>query len=686
MNLRLPTAILLVALCAALAQTAAQAAPPAAAADPFAGRDLSIAPGDDFFAYANGGWMQKTDIPPDRSSIGVDAQLQEQTDARVHQLLLDAVRAGAAPGTETRKIADYFATFMDEEAIEARGIDPVRPALQAIDAIGDRVALARALGSTVQADVDVLNATNVHTANILGLWVAQDLDDPAKYAPFLLQGGLGMPDRDYYVKDTARMKEIRDRYLEHVAAVLRLAGFSEPEARARRVFDLESRIAASHGSRAETVDVKKGNNHWTRAQFATRAPGLDWEAFLAAAGLASAPEFVVWHPQALAGLAALAGSEPIATWQDYLRFHALEAVSAYLPRAFAQEHFHFHGTVLTGTPQNRERWKRAVTATNYALGEAVGHLYVDRYFPAIDKAQVGQLVRNLIAAFDRRLQENTWLEPETKRQAREKLATLKVGVGYPDHWRDYSALEVVPGDAVGNLLRAKAFETRRNLAKLGQPIDRDEWVMVPQLVNAVNLPVMNAIQFPAAILQPPNFSAGNSPALNYGAIGATIGHEISHSFDDEGALFDSTGRLHNWWTPGDFANFEASDKALARQYDGYHPFPDATVNGALTLSENIADLAGLAVAYDAYRISLGGAPAPLVGKLSGDQQFFLGFAQSWREKRREAAIRQQLVTDSHAPAEYRADTVRNMDAWYKAFGVRKEQELYLEPKDRVRVW
>ena len=658
----------------------------AASTEAFAGRDLSVAPGADFFAYANGTWLRQTEIPADRSSYGGFGQIAEKTDQRLADLLRDADKSGAQPGSPTRKIADYFATFMDEEAIEGAGVKPLQPIFQAIADLKDRATLSRALGATVRADVDVLNSTSIHTRNILGLWVAQDLDDPTNYAPFLLQGGLGMPDRDYYLQDNARMHDIRDHYKEHIASVLRLSGFADPEARAARIFDLETRIALVHASRTETEDVQRGDNHWQRADFDDRAPGLDWQEFFAAAGLGSAHEFIVWHPRAVTGIAALVTTEPLATWQDYLRFHAADHLAGYLTRDFAQEQFHFYDNVLSGTPQPRARWKRAVAATNAALGEPLGHLYADRYFPAASKAQIEQLVRNIIAAFGRRLDKLAWMDAQTRTKAKQKLATLKVGVGYPDRWSDFGALEIVRGDTVGNALRAEAFHTRRNLDKLGKPIDRSEWVMDPQVVNAVNLPVMNAIQFPAAILQPPFFSSDNSPAANYGAIGAIIGHEISHSFDDQGALFDATGKLHNWWTPNDFAHFEASGKALADQYDLYRPFPDLAVNGKLTLSENIADLAGLAVAYDAFRLSLKSSPAPQVLGLGADQQFFLGFGQAWRTKTREPALRQRIVVDGHAPPEYRADTVRNLDAWYSAFDVRAGQALYLPPAKRVRVW
>jgi predicted metalloendopeptidase len=495
-----------------------------------------------------------------------------------------------------------------------------------------------------------------------------------------------MPDADFYVDPSPRKEEIRRQFEKHVANVLRLAGEADPEAKAARVAALERKIAAFHASRETSSDVAKGNNRWARAEFATRAPGLDWDAYFGAAGLSGAESFVVWHPGAVVGLASLVRSEPLATWKEYLAFQLLEESSPYLPKAFADESFAFHGKVLSGTPQQRERWKRAVDATEEALGEAVGKLYVAKWFPPSEKARAEAMVRNEIAAFAKRIDALPWMSPETKAKARAKLAVLKVGVGYPDRWRDYSGLEIAANDALGNARRASLFEYRRNLAKLGSPVDRGEWVMNPQLVNAVNLPAMNAMNFPAAILQPPDFDPNRPEAMDYGAAGATIGHEISHSFDDQGALFDAEGRLKNWWTKEDFAHFGAAAEKLVAQYDAYRPFPDLAVNGRLTVSENIADVAGLAVAYEAWKISLGGKPAPVVQGLTGDQQFFLSFAQSWRQKSREEAARQRIVTDSHAPARYRADCVRNLDAWYAAFGVKEGQALWLAPGDRVKIW
>ena len=686
---RAPT--LTVAVAGLLATSPLSATSPAATAPSsphgldVAGIDRAVAPGDDFFHYANGAWLKATEIPPDRSSYGPGEQLTELTAERTAELVRNT--AGAAAGSEARKIGDYYASFMDEDRIEKKGLEPLQPAFRSIAAIKDRAGLARALGATLRADVDVLNATNLYTENLLGLWVAQDLDDPARYLPFLLQGGLGMPDRDYYLDPSQNMADIRARYQAHIAAVLALAHLPDAQGQAARIYDLEQRMAQVHWSRAQSEEVLKGNNHWARTDFAVRAPGLDWQAFLGAAGLARQKEFVVWQPSALTGLSALTRSQPLETWKEYLRFHAIERNAAYLPRAFVEEDFAFHGRVLSGTPQLRPRWKRAMADTNNALGEAVGKLYVQRYFPPAEKARAEAMVRNLLAAFAVRIDRLGWMAPETRVKAKAKLATLKVGVGYPDRWRDYSGLKVLRGDAFGNAQRAELFEYRRNLAKLGATVDRSEWVMNPQLVNAVNLPAMNALNFPAAILQPPYFDPQRDPAMDYGATGATIGHEISHSFDDQGALFDASGRLNNWWTRSDFAHFESAGARLVAQFNAYRPFPDITVNGKQTLSENIADVAGLSVAYDAWRPTLKGKPAPPgAGGFSGEQLFFLSFAQSWRQKIREPALRRRIITDGHAPDEYRADTARNLDPWYEAFGVNPGQKLYLAPADRVRVW
>jgi predicted metalloendopeptidase len=666
-----------------LAQISMAAAPPQGN-DLRQGMDPSVVPGDDFFAYTNGGWLKTVEIPADRSRYGLFAQLGEATDQRVAELLRAPHRASAG----ATKAADYFAAFMDEEQVEAKGLKGLQPELDAIAGIADRQQLARYLGSTLRADVDILNSTRLYTDHLLGLWVAQDLDDPSRYAPFLVQGGLGMPDRDYYLADSAHMQELRQRYRSHVAAMLGLAGAAPADAErdAAAIYGLENQIAKVHLSRAESEDVQRGNNHWKREEFSARAPGMDWDAYFAGAALGNQAEFVVWQPDAVRGIAALVASEPLSTWKAYLRFHAVAHFAPFLPRRFVDEAFAFQGKALQGTPQLRDRWKRAVAVTNAALADAVGELYVERYFPPESKVRIQRLVSDLVATFAQRIDHLEWMAPATKQEAKAKLASLKVSVGYPDKWRDYSGLTVARDDAIGNAQRAEAFEYHRSLSKLGKPVDRSEWVMVPQEVNAVNLPAMNALNFPAAILQPPFFDPQQPAALNYGAIGAVIGHEISHSFDDQGAMFDAKGRLRNWWTQADFAHFRAAAGQLVKQYNAYQPFPDLAVNGQQTLSENIADVAGLAVAYSAYQRSLDHRSAPSVEGLSGDQQFFIGFGRCWRSKDRDAALRQQIITDGHAPGPYRAATVRNIDAWYGAFAVKAGQKLYLAPDDRVRMW
>ncbi|MBS0578290.1 MAG: M13 family metallopeptidase [Proteobacteria bacterium] len=674
---------------AALVSFAAAAdAPPAlqgAAGIDQAALDTSVRPGDDFFAYANGGWIRRTEIPADRSSYGNFQIVDDLTYKRTAELIR-AAGQGAAPGSVAEKIGRYYAAYLDEAAIEKLGAAPISAGLKRIDGIKDRTQLAGALGATLRTDVDVLNNTNLHTENLFGLWVAQDLSDPTRYAAFLLQGGLVMPDRDYYLNPSQHMAEVRTRYQAHIEKVLQLGGIADAHGAAARVYALEQRIAAAHVSREESEDVLRGNNHWSLADFGQRAPGMDWTAFFEAAGLGAQHEFVVWQPSALSGIAALVGGEPLESWKAFLRFHYIESSSPYLAKRFVDEHFEFHEHVLSGTPQQPPRWKSAVAETNTALGMAVGQLYVAKYFPASEKARAEAMVKNLLAAFAARIDRLDWMAPQTRAEAKAKLAVLKVGVGYPDHWRSYEGLRVTAGDAFGNAERADLFEYRRNLAKFGQPVDRSEWVMNPQLVNAVNLPAMNALNIPAAILQPPYFDPTRDPAMDYGGTGGTLGHEISHSFDDQGAQFDSQGRLRNWWTEQDYAHFKAAGAALVAQFDAYHPFPDVSVNGKQTLSENIADVAGLSAAFDAWQASRIPGSVPPGGAFSLEQLFFISYAQSWQTKMREAAARRRLVTDGHAPAEYRADTVRNLDPWYQAFDVQPGEKLYLTPAQRVRVW
>ncbi|HXY18864.1 MAG TPA: M13 family metallopeptidase [Gemmatimonadales bacterium] len=651
-----------------------------------AGMDRSVRPGDDFYLYANGAWLRGTTIPADRSSYGGFSIANDRAEARLTTIVQSVAAAPAKAGTDLRKIGDYYHSFLDTTAIEARGVEPLEPELNRIAAIGDRTALARYLGATLRADVDPINNGNIDTDDLFGLWVAQDFDAPTQYSAYLLQGGLEMPDRSYYLDTSAAMAGIRTQYREHVARMLALAGFAAGAGMADTILDLETKIARVQESREDSYDVLKGNNHWARAEFASRAPGLDWEAFLGAAGLGDVATFVAWQPGAIAALSALTASEPLSAWKALLAYHAIEHHAAVLPPAFDHEAFAFFGQTLSGTPEQEPRARRAVQATSGALGFAVGHRYAQVYFPPAAKRQAEAMVANLIAAFHKRIARLAWMAAATRAAAQAKLATLRVSVGYPDRWPSYAGLDVVAGRAYENADRVERFEYARAIAKLRKPVDRSEWVMTPQTVNAVNMPAMNALNFPAAILEPPFFDPHRPAVMNYAAIGAVIGHEISHSFDNLGSTFDARGRMRNWWTPDDSVHFAASTEALARQYDAYRPFPGLSINGRLTLSENIADLAGLTAAYDAYRASLGGKEAPAWSGFRGDQEFFLSFAQAWRTKYRDPALRRRLLTDPHSPGPWRARTVRNLDAWYRAFGIEPSDSLYLPPDRRVRIW
>jgi putative endopeptidase len=651
-----------------------------------ANMDRSVKPGDNFYLYANGDWIKRTEIPPDRAGIGVFTKLDEISSKRTADIIQEAAKANAAPGSDSRKIADLYNSYMDEAGIEAKGLTPLKPQLDAIAAIQDKKQLAFALGKTLRADVDALNNTNFHTANLFGLWVAPGFNDSEHYAAYLLQGGLQLPDREYYLASSEHMTKLRGEYEKHVATMLKLAGFTDPEARAKRIVELEHAIAEKHLSLAENEDVHKANNPWSIADFPAKAPGLDWKEYFRGAGLTQQNSFIVWQPAAFASESALVASESLENWKDWLAYHAVEAGAGLLPKALAEEQFAFFGTAMTGAPQQRPRWQRGVRVVNTYLGDDVGKIYAQRYFPPEAKARAQAMVTELIAAFRKRIDALTWMDPKTKAEAQAKLTTLYVGVGYPETWKDYSAYEVKADDLYGNIWRGRMFAYQSDLARLGKPVDRKEWSMTPQTVNAVNLPLQNALNFPAAILQPPFFDAQAPDAANYGAIGTVIGHEISHTFDTEGSAFDAQGRVRNWWTDADLKHFEEATARLAAQYDAYKPFPDLSVNGKQTLAENIADVAGLSAAYDGYHAALGSKNAPEQDGFNGDQQFFIAFAQNWGSKAREAAERQQVATDPHAPAQYRADTVRNIDAWYPAFSVQSGQTLYLAPADRVRIW
>jgi putative endopeptidase len=648
--------------------------------------DHNVNPGDNFYLYANGDYIADTKLPADRASIGVFTGLSDLSFKRIGSIIDEATKANAPAGSDQRKIADLYHSYMDEAAIETHGLAELKPHLDFIATIKTPKDLANALGLTLRADVDALNNTNFHTPNLFGLWVAPSFNDSDHYAPYLLQGGLQLPNRDYYLGTSERMQTVRAKYLTHIATMFRLAGLSEPEARAARVLALETEIAKVQISLADSEYIHKANNPWQAADFSTRAPGLDWPEFFRAAGLSNQKTFIVWQPTAFTGEAALVASQSIDSWKDLLTYHLIEAYPSATSKALGDESFAFFGGVLSGTPQQRPRDIRGDSFVSAVLADPVGKIYAERYFPPQAKAQVQALVANLIASFRQRLQAVTWMAPATKAEALAKLGTLQVGIGYPDQWRSYSAYSVSPDNLYANIWNYSLFDYHYEVSRIGAQVDRKEWCMSPQTVNAVNLPLDNGLNFPAAILAPPFFDPAAPPASNYGAIGTIIGHEISHTFDSEGAAFDSKGQVRNWWTPEDLAHFEAATAALAAQYDTYKPFPDLALNGKQTLSENIADVAGLAAAYDGFHASLKGAEAPKVDGFTGDQQFFIAFGQNWGSVTREAALRRQVLTDPHSPGEYRALTVRNNNGWYAAFDLKPTDKLYLAPKDRVHIW
>jgi putative endopeptidase len=677
--------ILTAAMVCSSSSFAAAPASPAIGID-LHGIDHGVKPGDNFFRYANGDWLKTATIPADRANTGTFYEVFKKAENDTADLIRHANASHPPEGSNARKIADFYAAWMDTAAIEQHGLAPLKPELARIGAISSRTDLARVLGSRLRADVDPINATNFHTEHLFGLFVTQGLEDPSQHVAYLLQGGVAMPSRDYYLSTDPHMAASRAKYLDYVTALLKQAGIADSAGRAKTIVALETKIARAQESLLDSQNVHKANNLWHMADFPNKAPGLDWAAYFKAAGLADQQQIDVWQPTAVTGLSALVASEPLATWRDLLVFHTLDHSAALLPEAIADLHFDFYSRTLQGTPEQQPRWKRAVAATSSDLGDAVGQLYVKQYFPASSKAAVVQLVHNLIAAFNQRIDGLGWMTPATRDKAKAKLTTLKVGVGYPDHWRDYASLDIRPDDAIGNHLRAEQFEYAHQRAKLSQPVDKGEWWMTPQTVNAVNLPLQNALNFPAAILQPPFFDPNVDAAANYGAIGSIIGHEISHSFDNTGAEFDAQGKLENWWTPADLAHFKAATRQLVEQFNQYQALPGLHVSGEQTLGENIADVSGLTIAYLAYHKSLDGKAAPVIDGLTGDQRFFLAFGQAWRSSMRDAALRQRLATDVHAPPQFRAETVRNIDQWYPAFKVKPGEKLYLAPKDRVKIW
>ena len=635
-----------------------------------AGRDTSVLPGNDFFDYADGTWYKNTTIPADRSSYGMFHVLQDLSLERTRGILETAAKQ---PGD---KVGDFYTSFMDQAAADAKGVAPVKPWLTAIAAAPDKQALA----------VEIAKLQRMGVGGLVGMGVGQDDKAPETYVVATQQAGLGLPDRDYYLKDDAKLAAVRTAYQAYLARMLTLAGEPNADTRAAAGFGMEKAIAAVHWTRIESRDADKTYNQWTAADFAAKAPGFPWARYMSAMGVSGRPFYLVAQPSAITGEAQVYAATPLPVLKDWAMLKVLRGYAPYLSGDFDKTNFAFYGTTLSGTPEQQVRWKRAVSTVSGGMGEAIGQQYVAKYFPPEAKAAADDLVKNVIAAMGERLRNLEWMAPETKTKALQKLAAFRPKIGYPDTWRDYSALTIQRGDLVGNVARANAFDYDRDLKKLGSPLDRGEWFMTPMTINAYANPPMNEVVFPAAILQPPFFDPKADPAVNYGGIGAVIGHEISHHFDDQGRKYDATGKLTDWWTPQDVARFKTFTDKLVAQYDAYEPLPGQHIQGGLTLGENIADLAGLTVALDAYHKSLGGKPAPIIDGTTGDQRFYYGWAQVWRVKWREPALRQALLSDPHAPGHDRTLTVRNLDPWYAAFGAKPGQAMYLTPEQRVRIW
>ena len=638
------------------------------------GEDPSVKPGDDFWTYTNGRFLSELQIPPDKSRYGLDYIMSDTAEKRVRAILENAEAPSGADAADATKTRALYRAFMDQKRVDALGSRPLRPDLAAVRAVKSREALA-----VLQSKVGTFQGS------LFGVDIGADAKSPDRYAVYVGQGGLGLPDRDYYLKPAFAAKKAK--YQAYVAQMLRMSGWPDADAMAKAVVAMETRIAEASWDRVQERDPDKTYNPTTVAELSKDAPGYPWRAMLDAAELKGVDRIVVGEKTALPKLAAIYQQTPLAVLKAWAAFHLVDEASPYLTDRFEDARFAFRGTVLTGQPQQRARWKRAVGLDDGAMGEAVGRVYVAEYFPPEAKAKIRDLVENLRVALGERIERLDWMSPETKVKALAKLKAMTVKVGYPDKWRDYSKLQISATDLYGDVERANAFEWRRKVARLDQPVDRAEWDMTPQTVNAYYQPTANEIVFPAAILQAPYFDAGFDPAANYGAIGATIGHEMTHGFDDEGRKFDGTGALANWWTDEDGKKFETRAAVLGKQFDSYEPYPGAHVNGGLTMGENIADLGGALVALDAYHKSLGGQPAKVIDGLSGDQRFFLAYAQSWRDKAREDSMREQMASDPHSPDQYRANgVVRNMDAWYAAFDVKPDAELYLAPEARARIW
>jgi putative endopeptidase len=641
------------------------------------GMNTDIRPQDDLFGYVNGAWLATAEIPADRGSYGSFHMLRDQAEEQVRDILAEAASATDSTDANARKLGAIYGDFLDEERADALGAEPIREDLAAIDDVTDLSGFLSLLGRLERGGVPGFSAS----------YVTSDRKDSTRSLVYLFQGGLGLPDESYYRDDA--YAEIRAKYVATAADLLGLAGVADSSAEARRVIDLETRLAAGHWDRVASRDAVKTYNLMGREALSQLAPDLDWGSWIGGLdGGHALDEVVVGQPGFFESLSRALSEVPLEDWKTWLRWNLVRAGAPYLSSEFVDAHFELYGRTLSGVPELKERWKRGVEIAEASMGEAIGQIYVARHFPPESKQRMLELVDNLVEAYRRDIERLDWMGPETRQRALEKLSAFRSKIGYPDRWRDYSALEIHPGDLVGNLRRAAAFEHDRQLAKVGQPIDRDEWLMTPQTVNAYYNPGMNEIVFPAAILQPPAFDPEADDAFNYGGIGAVIGHEIGHGFDDQGSRFDGAGNLSDWWESDDRERFTQRADSLIAQYDAFEPrlLPGHHVNGALTVGENIGDLGGVTVAHQAYLLSLDGHQAPVIEDMNGSQRVFIGWAKCWRSKARDAEALRLLAIDPHSPGEFRANVVRNLTEFYDAFDVSEGDGLWLAPEDRVRIW
>ena len=660
---------------------AARADGPAPAGLELQYRDTTVRPQDDLYAYTSGKWLKEVELPADRARFGAFDAVHDRAELQIRAIIEELVAAkDLKPGSDAAKIADLYRSFMDEAHIETLDDQPLKALFARIDALKDRSGLPALLGS--------LGLEGVNTP--IDFSIQQDARDSTRYVVDMAQSGLGLPDRDYYLKDDdARLKGFREAYLKHVATSLAMAGISDADAKAARIVAFETELARIQWTKVELRDPVKTYNKFARADLAKLAPGFDFNALLTGSQvpLAKVDDVIVDTPSFVTGAARLLADTPLDVVKDYLKWHALRGEMPLLSKRFVDADFAFYSNTLRGIPENRPRWKRGVGLVEGALGEALGRIYVERHFPPTAKARMDALVGNLLAAYRKSIDGLSWMSAPTKAAAQEKLNKLTVKIGYPKKWRDYGALDIIPGDVTGNAKRATLFAAKREIAKLGEPIDRDEWGMTPQTVNAYYNPLMNEIVFPAAILQPPFFNFEADDAVNYGGIGAVIGHEISHGFDDQGSQFDANGNLRDWWTEADHKQFDERTGRLVAQYDRYEPVKGYHVNGKLTLGENIADNSGLAISYKAYELSLNGKPAPVIDGLTGEQRLYMGWTTVWRSKTRESEVILRLKTDPHSPADVRGNApLVNQPGFYEAFGVKAGDKLYLPPAERVTIW